>query len=159
MLTHQNLTANARQIAAVDPHSKDGDRIIGVLPLFHVFANSCVLNRTIHLGGEIVMLPRFDAGQVLAAIDRTRPTALPGVPTMYQALLDHPRIGRTDFHSLRVCITGGAPMPVELKERFEKVTDAVVTEGYGLTESSGRSEEHTSELQSLMRISYAVFCL
>src|SRR3546814_4149239 len=94
MLTHQNLTANARQIAAVDPHSKDGDRIIGVLPLFHVFANSCVLNRTIHLGGEIVMLPRFDAGQVLAAIDRTRPTALPGVPTMYQALLDHPRIGR-----------------------------------------------------------------
>src|SRR3546814_20404896 len=83
------------------------------------------------------MLPRFDAGQVLAAIDRTRPTALPGVPTMYQALLDHPRIGRTDFHSLRVCITGGAPMPVELKERFEKVTDAVVTEGYGLTESSG----------------------
>lgn len=137
MLTHQNLTANARQIAAVDPHSKDGDRIIGVLPLFHVFANSCVLNRTIHLGGEIVMLPRFDAGQVLAAIDRTRPTALPGVPTMYQALLDHPRIGRTDFHSLRVCITGGAPMPVELKERFEKVTDAVVTEGYGLTESSG----------------------
>src|SRR3546814_10223654 len=104
MLTHQNLTANARQIAAVDPHSKDGDRIIGVLPLFHVFANSCVLNRTIHLGGEIVMLPRFDAGQVLAAIDRTRPTALPGVPTM-------------------------------------------------------RSEEHTSELQSLMRTSYAVFCL
>src|SRR3546814_3341401 len=60
-----------------------------------------------------------------------------GVPTMYQALVDHPRIGRTDFHSLRVCITGGAPMPVELKERFEKVTDAVVTEGYGLTESSG----------------------
>src|SRR3546814_5122427 len=80
----------------------------------------CSSDLTIHLGGEIVMLPRFDAGQVLAAIDRTRPTALPGVPTMYQALLDHPRIGRTDFHSLRVCITGGAPMPVELKERFEK---------------------------------------
>src|SRR3546814_6986023 len=83
------------------------------------------------------MLPRFDAGQVLAAIDRTRPTALPGVPTMYQALLDHPRIGKTDFHSLRVCVSGGAPMPIELKQHFESVTNAVVAEGYGLTESSG----------------------
>src|SRR3546814_20337995 len=64
---------------------------------------------------------------------------------MYQALLDHPRIGRTDFHSLRVCIPGGAPMPVELKERFEKVTDAVVTEGYGLTESSGAVSDNPYE--------------
>src|SRR3546814_18432467 len=82
MLTHQNLTANARQIAAVDPHSKDGDRIIGVLPPFHVFANSCVLNRTIHFGGEIVMMTPFDAGKVLAAIDRIRPTAMHGVRAM-----------------------------------------------------------------------------
>ncbi len=137
MLTHQNLTANARQIASVDPHGGEADRIIGVLPLFHVFANSCVLNRTVHLGGEIVMLPRFDAGQVLAAINRTKPTSMPGVPTMYQALLDHPRLGKTDFHSLRVCTTGGAPMAVELKRKFEEATNAVVTEGYGLTEAAG----------------------
>lgn len=137
MLTHQNLTANARQIAYVDPHLGEVDRVMGILPFFHVFANSCVLNRTVLVGGEIVMLPRFDAGQVLAAIDRTKPTLMPGVPTMYQALLEHPRIGKTDFDSLRVCITGGAPMPVELKQRFEAATEAVVAEGYGLTESSG----------------------
>ncbi len=65
------------------------------------------------------MLPRFDAGQVLAAITRTRATAMPGVPTMYRALLDHPRLSQTDFSSLKFCISGGAPMPPELKERFE----------------------------------------
>lgn len=137
VLTHQNLTANARQVAAVDPHIDEPGRIIGVLPFFHVFANTAVLNRTVLIGGEIVMLPRFDAGQVLAAIRRTRPTAMPGVPTMYQALLDHPQTAKTDFQSLRVCITGGAPMPVEMKKRFEDVTGAVIAEGYGLTESSG----------------------
>lgn len=135
MLTHQALSANARQIAAVDPHSGDDDRIIGVLPLFHIFANATVLNRTIFTGGEIVMLPRFDAGQVLAAVGRTRATALPGVPTMYQALLDHPRLGRADLSSLRVCISGGAPLPAELKARFEAATGAALVEGYGLTES------------------------
>ena len=91
MLTHQNLSANARQIMGIDPHPGPPDRILGVLPLFHVFANTCVLNRTVLNGGCIVMLPRFEAGQVLKAITRTRATALPGVPTMYQALLDQPR--------------------------------------------------------------------
>ena len=137
MLTHQNLSANARQVMGLDPHPEMHDRILGVLPLFHVFANTCVLNRTVFNGGCIVMLPRFDAGQVLAAIDRTKATALPGVPTMYQALLDHPKIGATDFASLRICISGGAPLPAELKAKFEAVTGAAVVEGYGLSESSG----------------------
>lgn len=137
MLTHANLAANARQVASLDPHREGPDRILGVLPLFHVFANTCVLNRTVVTGGEIVMLPRFDAGQVLAALERTAATSLPGVPTMYQALLDHPRTPRTDFSSLRVCISGGAPLAAELKERFRAVTGAVLVEGYGLSESSG----------------------
>ena len=137
MLTHQNLSANARQVMGLDPHPDMHDRILGVLPLFHVFANTCVLNRTVHNGGCIVMLPRFDAGQVLAAINRTKATALPGVPTMYQALLDHPKIGATDFASLRICISGGAPLPAELKAKFEAATGAAVVEGYGLSESSG----------------------
>jgi long-chain acyl-CoA synthetase len=137
MLTHQNLSANARQVMGIDPHPGPPDRVMGVLPLFHVFANTCVLNRTVLNGGCIVMLPRFDAGQVLAAIGRTRATALPGVPTMYQALLDHPKIGTTDFTSLRVCVSGGAPLPSELKTKFEAVTGAIVVEGYGLSESSG----------------------
>lgn len=94
MLSHQNITANARQINCLDPHSRtnqpespEADRILGVLPFFHVFANATVLNRTICNGGEIVMLPRFEATQALAAITRTHVTSMPGVPTMYQALL------------------------------------------------------------------------
>jgi long-chain acyl-CoA synthetase len=137
MLTHANLTVNARQVIAIDPRAGTPDRILGVLPLFHVFANTCVMNRTIAGGGEIVMLPRFDAAQALAAIQRTRPTALPGVPTMYQALLDHPRLARTDFSSLRVCISGGAPLPAALKARWEAATGATLVEGYGLSESAG----------------------
>ena len=137
MLTHQNLSANARQVMAIDPHPGLPDRILGVLPLFHVFANTCVLNRTVLNGGCIVMLPRFEAGAVLGAIHRTKATALPGVPTMYQALLDHPRLARTDFSSLRVCISGGAPLAAELKAKFEAATGATVVEGYGLSESSG----------------------
>jgi len=137
MLTHQNLSANARQIVAIDPEPDAEDRILGVLPLFHVFANTCVLNRTIAAGGCIIMLPRFDAGQALAAIAKSRVSALPGVPTMYQALLDHPRIGKTDFHHLRVCISGGAPLAAELKAKFEAMTGARLVEGYGLSESSG----------------------
>jgi long-chain acyl-CoA synthetase len=144
MLSHQNITANARQINMLDPESRlnkpgdpSPDRILGVLPFFHVFANATVLNRTICNGGEIVMLPRFEAKAALAAVNRTHVTSLPGVPTMYQALLDCPDIAKTNFTSLRACISGGAPLPAELKARFEKVSGAVVIEGYGLTESSG----------------------
>ncbi len=137
MLTHQNLTANARQVHAIDPGSADGDRIVGVLPFFHVFANTCVLNRTVVAGGLIAMLPRFDAKATLQTIARVKATALPGVPTMYQALLDHPETARTDFSSLRVCISGGAPLPAEVEQRFEQVTGARLIEGYGLTESAG----------------------
>lgn len=138
MLSHQNLSANARQVNAIDPRNSDGDdRILGVLPFFHVFANTCVLNRTVLNGGEIVMLPRFEAVAALKAISRTKVTALPGVPTMYQALLDNPLITSTDFASLRACISGGAPLAAEVKSRFEAATGANVVEGYGLTESSG----------------------
>jgi long-chain acyl-CoA synthetase len=137
MLTHQNLSANARQVAAIDSQPDAEDRIIGVLPLFHVFANTCVLNRTVASGGTIVLLPRFHAGQVLQTIGRTRATALPGVPTMYQALLDHPKLRQTDFSHLRVCVSGGAPLPAELKAKFETATGATLVEGYGLSESSG----------------------
>lgn len=137
MLTHQNITANARQVNALDPQAGKRDVIVGVLPLFHVFANVSVLNRTVINGGCIAMLPRFDAGQALKTLERVRATAFPGVPTMYQALLDHPRAAKTDFSSLRVCISGGAPLPLPLKQRFEALSGARLVEGYGLTETSG----------------------
>lgn len=138
MLTHQNLSANARQVARLDPDlGKTQDKILGVLPFFHVFANTCVLNRTVLTGGEIVMLPRFNAKQALAELRRTRPRSLPGVPTMYQALLDAPGMKPSDFTSLRYCVSGGAPLPAQLKEEWERITGARVIEGYGLSESSG----------------------
>ncbi len=137
MLTHQNLTANARQVDAIDPHNMDYDLILGALPLFHVFANTAVLNRTVFTGGAVAMLPRFDAEQVFATLRRTRPTSFPGVPTMFQALLDHPKFDPVDFASLRVCIAGGAPLPQALKQRWEAKTGVRLVEGYGLTETSG----------------------
>ncbi len=137
MLSHQNLTANARQVNAIDPFRDGPDIIMGVLPLFHVFANTCVLNRTVVKGGCLAMLPRFDAVQVLATIERVKATAFPGVPTMYQALLDNPRLAKTDFSSLQVCISGGAALSAPLHARFEEATGARLVEGYGLTESSG----------------------
>lgn len=138
MLSHTNLSMNALQVDSIDPFDRDEpDVILGALPMFHVFANTCVLNRTIAKGGCIAMLPRFDAGQVLKTIDRMRPTAFPGVPTMYQALLDHPNIGKTDFSSLKICISGGAALSAPVREQFEAVSNARLVEGYGLTESSG----------------------
>ncbi|MGB5777658.1 MAG: AMP-binding protein [Allopontixanthobacter sediminis] len=136
MLTHANLAANALQVDAIDPF-EGRDVILGVLPMFHVFANTCVLNRTVAKGGCIALLPRFDAGQALKAINRVKPTAFPGVPTMYQALLDHPNITKTDFSSLKICISGGAPLPAPLRDKFEAVSGARLVEGYGLTESAG----------------------
>ncbi|WP_423141313.1 long-chain-fatty-acid--CoA ligase [Parablastomonas sp. CN1-191] len=137
MLTHQNLSANARQVEAIDPHQGGRDVIMGVLPLFHVFAMTCVMNRTVANGGCIAMLPRFAAGQALKTLARVRATAMPGVPTMYQALLDHPDLATTDFSSLRVCISGGAPLPDPVRDAFMQRTGARLVEGYGLTESAG----------------------
>ena len=137
MLTHQNISANARQVVAIDPAKGSRDMLMGVLPLFHVFANICVLNRTVAIGGCIAMLPRFDAGQALKTLQRVKATAMPGVPTMFQALLDHPALAKTDFSSLRICISGGAPLPLPLKARWEAQTGARLVEGYGLTETAG----------------------
>ena len=137
MLTHQNLTANARQTDAVDPFRDGQDMIMAVLPLFHVFANTCTLNRTVAKGGCLAMLPQFHADEALSTLERVKATAFPGVPTMYQALLDDPHTARTDFTSLLVCVSGGAPLPGPLREKFEALTGARLVEGYGLTESSG----------------------
>src|SRR3546814_609176 len=102
-LTHQNLSANARQVNMLDPGNVVEDRMLGVLPFFHVFANTVVLNRTIFNGGEIFMLPIFDAVQTRAAVARTRHTALPGVPTISPSSLVMPRMGAEAFHHIRVC--------------------------------------------------------
>ena len=138
MLTHANLSVNAQQTASLNPHEHPRDEVfMGALPFFHVFANTALLNHAVASGGSIAMVPRFDAGEVLKTIQRHRATGFPGVPTMFQALLDHPDIAKTDLSSLRVCISGGAPLPAPLRDAWESRTGVRMVEGYGLTESSG----------------------
>ncbi|MEP5937649.1 MAG: long-chain fatty acid--CoA ligase [Erythrobacter sp.] len=138
MLGHDQLSINAQQVAAINPFGNASDEVfMGALPFFHVFANTSLLNHAVATGASIAMLPRFDAGQVLKAIEKHKTTGFPGVPTMFQALLDHPNVTKTDLSSLKVCISGGAPMPAPVHTKFEEVTGVRVVEGYGLTESSG----------------------
>ena len=137
MLTHHNLLANARQVMAWFPGMALGqERVLAVLPFFHVFAMTVVLNLGLASGAELIMLPRLEAEQVLKTIAKRKPTLVPGVPTMYKALLSHPQVGRYPLNSIRYCISGGAPLPMELKRQWEQATGCVLVEGYGLSEAS-----------------------
>jgi long-chain acyl-CoA synthetase len=138
MLGHDQLSVNAQQVAALNPFGNPaGECFMGALPFFHVFANTALLNHAMSTGASIAMVPRFETKQVLETIQRYRCTGFPGVPTMFQAMLDHPDLARTDLSSLKVCISGGAPMPGPVHVRFEETTGVRLVEGYGLTESSG----------------------
>ena len=138
MLTHANLSINAQQTAGLNPFGDpEGEIFMGALPFFHVFANTALLNHAVFTGAAIAMVPRFETKQVLQTIERYGATGFPGVPTMFQALLDHPDLAKTDLSSLKVCISGGAPLPGPLREKFEAATGVRLVEGYGLTESSG----------------------
>ena len=137
MLTHGNLYANVTQAALWFPDAKPGaERMLGVLPFFHVFAMTVVMNFSIYYAWEIIMLPRFDVDDVLKAIDRKTPTAFPAVPTIYTAIITHPRRAKYDLKSIRYCLSGGAALPVDVKQTFEAVTGCRLVEGYGLSESS-----------------------
>jgi len=138
MLGHSQLTMNAQQVAAINPFDNPRDEVfMGALPFFHVFANTALLNHAVASGASIAMVPRFETKQVLQTIERHRATGFPGVPTMFQAMLDHPDLEKTDLSSLKVCISGGAPMPAPVHAKFEEATGVRLVEGYGLTESSG----------------------
>ena len=135
-LTHANLYANMRQVAMWAPDLRPGEeRILGVLPLFHAFGMTVVMNLGIAIGAEIVLLPRFKTGEVVRTIHRRRPTVFIGVPTMYSALNVSRKIGEHDLSSLTYCISGGAPLPVAVHRRFEEITGCTLVEGYGLSEA------------------------
>jgi long-chain acyl-CoA synthetase len=137
MLTHYNLSANIEQALAWFPQVKEGhERMMGVLPFFHVFAMTAVMNMGLRIGAEIVMLPRFELEAVMKLIPKKKPTIFHGVPTMYVAISGHKDAPTTDMTSITGCISGGAPLPVEVKQKFEKITGGTLVEGYGLTESS-----------------------
>lgn len=137
MLTHANLTANMEQIVRYlpDPHPGQ-ERMLGVLPLFHVFAMGVVMNVGVALGAELILLPRFELKQVVKTIAKRRPTLFPGVPTIFTAINNLASKQKLDLSSLRFCISGGAPLPVEVRHRFEELTGCALVEGYGLTEAS-----------------------
>jgi long-chain acyl-CoA synthetase len=137
MLTHANLYANAEQCVLWLPTVERGrERVMGVLPFFHVFAMTAVMNFAIRIGGLIIMHPRFELDAVLKDVHRKRPTLFDGVPTMYNAIIHHPKLANFDLRSIKACISGGAPLPVEVKQRFEELSGCKLVEGYGLTESS-----------------------
>jgi long-chain acyl-CoA synthetase len=109
---------------------------MGVLPLFHIYAMTTVMNFSVGGGGTIVLQPRFVLQDVLKGIDREKPHILPGVPTMYMALNNAPNLAHYSLRSLKGAISGAAPLPREVQERFEDLTGARLVEGYGLTEAS-----------------------
>ncbi|HLZ29648.1 MAG TPA: long-chain fatty acid--CoA ligase [Chloroflexota bacterium] len=139
MLTHRNLVANALQVRAWSHNlaQPDGaDIVMGVLPLFHIYAMTTVMNSSIRGGGTMILQPRFVVADVLKGIDRERPHLLPGVPTMYMAINHAPNLARYNLRSLKGAISGAAPLPREVQTQFEALTGARLIEGYGLTEAS-----------------------
>ncbi|HEY2005549.1 MAG TPA: long-chain fatty acid--CoA ligase [Solirubrobacteraceae bacterium] len=134
-LTHANLAVNADVSKALFSLGPD-DVVLGALPLFHAFGQTCGLNATIAAGASLALIPRFDAGRALGVIERDRVTVFEGVPTMYAALLHHPERDGFDARTLRVCVSGGAALAVELLREFERTFDCVILEGYGLSETS-----------------------
>ncbi len=137
MLTHANVNINCQQGAAWATHLTPGnERVLAALPFFHVFAMTAVMNFALAQGAEIVIMPRFVLNDAMKLIDKTKPTVMPGVPTMFIAMLGHPKLASFNLSSLKFCLSGGAPLPVEVKQKFEALTGCKLVEGYGLSEAS-----------------------
>ena len=135
-LTHANLINNVEVSAADLFQLGPDDLIFGGLPLFHAFGQTCTLNAAIMTGASLTVLPRFDAAKALRILADERVTIFAGVPTMFSALLHVPDRSDYDVSALRLCISGGAAMPVEVLRQFEDQFDCIVLEGYGLSETS-----------------------
>lgn len=137
MLTHKNLIANAMMCNAWLYKCEDGQEVIlGILPFFHVYGMTTVLILSVMTKNKMVLMPKFDVEDTLKTIDKQKPTLFPGAPTIYIGLLNHPDIGKYNLSSIKACLSGSAPLPVEVQERFETITGGKLVEGYGLTETS-----------------------
>jgi long-chain acyl-CoA synthetase len=135
-LTHVNLHRNCIATAGKLAGFSEDDVLLGALPLFHSFGQTCTMNSAIATGATVTMLPRFLPDKALEIIERDRVTVFQGVPTMYNAMLHAEGAGSTDASALRLCMSGGAAMPAELMRAFEEKFDCIILEGYGLSETS-----------------------
>jgi long-chain acyl-CoA synthetase len=136
MLTHRNLVANALQCRAWFRAEPGTAVVLAAIPFFHIYGMTVALNYPLFEGATIVLETRPDPSEILALIARYRPTELPGVPAIYQAINHHPKLAHYDIRSIRVCLSGSAPLPTEVQRRFEALTGGNLVEGYGLTEAS-----------------------
>lgn len=142
MLTHRNIVSNVQscELWTTDYHIPEAERepdvVMGVLPFFHVYGMTTVLTLSVMMGFKMLLVPKFDATEMLKTIDKHHPTLFPGAPTIYIGILNHPDLEKYDLSSIKACISGSAPLPVEIQDRFEAVTGGKLVEGYGLTESS-----------------------
>jgi len=135
-LTHANLARNTEVMRTDLIQLISSDVIFGGLPLFHSFGQTCTLNTAVASGASLTLLPRFTPGEALKILAGHRVTVFAGVPTMYVALLGHPDRAAYDLSALRVCVSGGSAMPVEVLRGFEEAFGCLVLEGYGLSETS-----------------------
>jgi long-chain acyl-CoA synthetase len=135
-LTHAGLGSNARTTEETLLEATPDDVIMGCLPLFHVFGLTCSLNAGVLAGACLTLIPRFDGGKALSVIERDSVTVFEGVPTMFSAMLHAPGHEDVDVSTLRLCVSGGSAMPVEVMRSFEETFGCIVLEGYGLSETS-----------------------
>ena len=137
-LTHSNIVANALQSREWSPASTIGKEVyLTALPLYHSYAMTVCMNQCVYLGGAMVLIPNpRELESVLKAIDHHKPTAFPGVPTLYVALSNHPHVSKFDLKSIRICLSGAAGLPVEVQTKFQNISGATLVEGYGLSEAS-----------------------
>ena len=151
MLSHRTLVANTLQTRHWIPALTEGKEVfVSVLPFSHVYGMTTALNTPVALAAAMIILPTFGTREVLQAIRRYRPTIFPGVPTMYQAINNFPNVRQYRIDSIKACISGAAPLPVETQEAFEKLTRGRLVEGYGLTEAT--TVTHANPLRSLRKI-------
>jgi len=137
ILTHRNLVVNAVQSRAWLTLRNEGeDRILAVIPFFHVYGMTTAMNLGVLIGAELILLPKFHTKEVLRAITRHRPTIFPGIQAMYLAIGNYPKISTYDLTSIKAAISGAGPLMHEVQERFEHLTKARIVEGYGLSEAS-----------------------
>jgi len=137
MLTHRNITANALQVTEWFKDLEYGkEKVLSVLPFFHSYGMTTCMNFSIVNAATMIVLPRFEIKECLEAIKQHQPTFFPGVPTMYIAINNYPNVREYGIDSIKGCISGSAPLPLEVAEKFEELTGGLLVEGYGLSETS-----------------------